>query len=251
MRVAVGAPVGDDRAEILPRWLAGLHAQSVRPEVLCGVYSQGASAVRSALLDQSLFTVRARATHLPFHPRAQRNDDPRDPWRARHMANLRNELRGLFLATDCDVFLSLDTDILLEEPTVVERLCATLSEGWDVACALTYLSPKGAESGCYNAGYLPTDEPRAMSRVWERATQYQATREPPVKIDVPMAAYAIRRHAMAMCRYYPHDCGEDIGFADCLKRHNLRVGWRTDVEVRHVWNVAKHAVPVGATGGDG
>jgi hypothetical protein len=235
MKVAFGAPIGVDRLWALPDWLAYINDQTLKPSVLCAVISPGDTASRARL--QHPFPTELCTTRLPFYPRTARNDDAADPHRAKHFSLLRNQLRGAFLKTDADVFVSVDTDIMLQDSTVIEQLVATLAEGWDVACALTYLHSAGEASHCYNAGFWRAGDPGAFDRIWERATEDQVrSHKPPIRIDIPMACFAIRRHAFAMTKYRPHAQGEDCGFADALSQHGFRVAWRTDVEARHVWN---------------
>lgn len=243
MKVALGAPVGPDRAWILPSYFDCIRGQTVKPDYLCFVLTpqrfQGdteAKEVRQLVVAEGKHyrQLSLLSPSLPSYNRAQRDKDAKDPNRARHFCKLRNHLRRLFMDTDADVFVSLDSDILMENPTTLERLLPTL-ESWDVACMLTSLHP--VSPICYNAAFWRTNEPGSATRLWERADQnLVASARPPVKIDIPMAAFAIRRHAMGMVRYRFHEQGEDLGFADSLERHKFRVGWRTDVQVRHVWD---------------
>ena len=74
-------------------------------------------------------------------------------------------------------------------------------------------------------------------RVWQRADQNDVlSRHSPVPIDIPMGAFAIRRHAMAMCSYKVHERGEDAGFADSLSRLGYRIAWLTDLRANHIWD---------------
>lgn len=231
-KIALGAPVAE-RAWILPQWWECLEQQTLQPDEYCFVYSKGTDDTKSELMRPGK-QVHVFETRLPYHSRDNRNADQSDPWRASHMAQLRNQLRGMFRATDADVFISLDTDILLEEPTTLEQLVDTLSQGWDVAAPVTYLHPLGAQSYCYNAGFLAGGE--GFDQAWRRVDSYDMrSANSPMRIDIPMAAFAITRHAMGMCSYMPHECGEDIGFAQRLKKHRFTVGWLQHLEVRHVW----------------
>lgn len=236
MRIAVGAPVAD-RAEILPRWFECLRAQTIQPDDYIFIHSGDRDETYRILVENG---ARVTRTALPYYSRNERNLDPADPHRARHLARLRNQGRREFLLTDADVFFSLDTDILLEDPTVIERLLALLEDGWDTASPLLYLHPLGERSECYNAGWWKTRDPAGhgnfdFGRAWERATKNQVlSYRSPLKIDIPMAAVMMKRHALAMCRYQAHELGEDMGFAQQLEKHGMRCAWATDILVRHV-----------------
>lgn len=232
MKVAIGAPVAE-RAWILNRWFQCLDRQTVRPSEFCFVYSHSTDGTLALLKDAPAPTTVVKSP-LPFYPRDQRNDDPADKCRAKHFSKLRNHLRTLLLATDADVLLSLDTDILLEDEYAIERLVDALDD-FDMAAPLTYLHPGGELSECYNAGFWTAGDPGSFTRGWRRADKNDVLAyRSPIKIDVPMACVAMRRHALAMCKYKPHECGEDLGFADSIDQHDLRVGWLTDLPVRHV-----------------
>jgi hypothetical protein len=237
--MALGAPVAN-RANILPDWFGGLRGQTLQPDQLCFVYSPTGDRTRT-IIEGSGYPVTITEYKAPFFSRDERNGDPKDPNRAKHFTRLRNTLRRMFLDTDADVFISLDTDIMLTDETALERLVDTLSQGWDVAAPLTCLHPAGFDSHCYNAGWWTAGDPGDPNRVWRRAERNDVvTRRSPVQVDFPMAAYAIRRHTMALCRYAPFECGEDLGFGDALNRHQARCAWLTDLRVPHIWD--EHAL---------
>lgn len=235
MKVVLGAPVAE-RAWILPSWWGCLTKQTLQPAEYRFVRSLGQDETGWLLSWPGMGRSIVYVTTLPYHSRNERNDDRNDPWRAKHMADLRNQLRKLFLATDADVFVSLDTDILLEDPTTLERLVQTLQDGWDVATLTTYLHPLGPRSECYNVGFF-TDRSEGLTQGWRRAELRDATSgESPVGIDIPMAVFAITREALSVCEYRAHGQGEDVGFAQDLAKHNCRVAWCTDLEGHHIWD---------------
>lgn len=242
MRLALGAPVAG-RAWILPHYLAAIARQTLVPRDLCFLYSESADLTRWLLMGASSYPELRETTvliderlDLPFYSREIRNRDTADPNRAIHFSALRNALREMFLRTDADVFVSLDTDIILDDPTSLERLVAALADGWDVACARTCLHPLGGVSECYNAGFWPTSDRGDFRRPWGRATRRTVEAGTRIPIDIPMAAYAITREALEKCEYKPHEAGEDLGFADELDRYDFGSVWCTDVVVRHVWS---------------
>ena len=269
-KVVLGAPVFN-RAWILRHWWERIAAQTLRPDGFCFVLGKSDDATgdmlyggghdyselkwgpvphfqhESELVD--LPFLRIERSRLPVYTRNERQADPKDSNRARHMAALRNELRAMFLATDADIFVSLDTDLLLDDPGTLQRLVdavtghsrlinhATGTDEWAFAALATVLHPV-RESHCYNAAVWADGgtTPGTPDRHWRRMDEndYLARRSP-VPIDIPMAGYAITRWALAMCRYAYHDQGEDMGFADSLYRHGFRGLWVKDVWATHVW----------------
>lgn len=243
-RIAVGAPVAH-REWILPLWRECMQAQTLKPLVYCFVTARNGDEATQALLDEPWGgLVLTRNSGLPFYSRNERTGNPLDPWRASHFTALRNDLRGLFLATSADVFVSCDTDILLESPTVIEELVTTLygprredphaDWAWDVVAPRTSFTPTTDQ--CYNAGRFMAGDPGDPKRIWERCTLDQVlSKRPPMPIDIPMGVFAAHRFVWGMCKYKPHEQGEDVGFADALDQKKMRVGWRHDIQVRHVW----------------
>jgi len=242
MTVVVGAPVAE-RAWILPKWFECLDKQTLKPDGFCFIYSDSQDNTHE-LLTNDIAPSYIRRVKLPFISRDVRNANPADPHSAKHMAKLRNELRRLFLSeTDADYFVSLDTDILLEDKHILQELINVVKPGpighkfpippqYDVACARTVLH-HWDQSQCYNAGMLGGGE--GFDQVWQRCDNSALLYKSPIRIDVPMAIWATRRHVVGMCDYVEHECGEDIGFAQSLKQHNFRVAWRHDLVARHVW----------------
>lgn len=237
-KVIIGAPVAE-RRWILPRWWECLAKQTHQPSGFCFVYSDSHDDTRDYLSWPEMGPSFIYDSKIKFVSRDDRNINPSDPWQAKHMSDLRNELRSLFLKTNGDIFISLDTDLLLENENVIEELVKTLDENWDVVSPITYLHPIGKASQAYNAGFLGPGDLSDFGQFWNRATMNEVVSfRSPVKIDIPMAAIAMRRHVLGMCKYKPHELGEDIGFAQNLKAREYRVAWRTDLEVRHVWNAS-------------
>jgi hypothetical protein len=169
--------------------------------------------------------------HTPFIPRHERNFHAAEhvysdfAWR-------RNKLRQMVLKREPDVFLSLDTDIMLEDETVVERLLGMLDDA-PVASVCTFLHPAGRASECFNAGFWTGGDPGSPDRAWRRATPIDAAMGT-IQIDIPMAVVAMKRRIVETCQYRHHAQGEDCGFAQDLDRLGVPVLWNADIEARHV-----------------
>jgi hypothetical protein len=250
MKLCVGAPVGDDREWVFDAWLDALRAQTVQPDYIRLVTGQAIPGwVVHELEDQGV-EYDCAPSELPCYTRNQRTADPTDPNRTNHFCALRNQLRGLMLETDADVFLSLDTDILLTNPDTIELLLDALFRyHYSVAAPMVYLHPLGEEGGCYNAAWWCTSELGDPKRAWQRIStdDIREHRETlgsmfnidealgPMTIDIPMAAVAMRRSVLEACTYTPHEQGEDIGFADQLSANNFSIGWCYNLETWHVW----------------
>jgi hypothetical protein len=236
-KVWIGAPVAE-RAWILPRWFECLRKQTLQPVGFIFIYSKSKDATWDVLREHCPEDAHliAKKTVLPYYTREQRGSDPSDQWRAQHMSDLRNSLRREFMGTDGEYLFSLDTDILLQDETTIQKLVQSIDPYvTDVVQPLVHLSPLEDQSAAYNAGWLGPGE-FDFTQPWFRASHDQVlSMHSPITIEVPMAAVMMRRHVVGMTKYKAHECGEDIGFAQGLKKHKFVVKWRTDIKTRHVW----------------
>lgn len=178
-------------------------------------------------------------THFP-RPAHQRHDNER----YRTLAEARNELLRSVQAVEADLFLSLDSDIMPEDPETIERLERLIVEdGFDLAQPVTFLHPQApptwspAQLPCwaYNAGWFPPGrELDGCKRPWTRPAVENIPWGSRVEIDIPMACWLGNRRTID-CRYRWHESGEDIGFAQDLERAGLRCVWDTGLYARHIW----------------
>ncbi len=234
MRLIVGAPVAD-RAWSLPAWFDCLRRQTRQPDEFAFVHSgQPGDATWRALSDG------VRAAGKPSDVR----HDPAAPHprhdyaRFQTLARLRNDLLDIARDDlDADLFLSLDTDVMLENPDTIKRLeQLVVTDGWDVASPVTWLHPLGEGSWAYNAAWWSAaGTPGDPRRPWARPEPVTLPWGEVVEIGVPMAAMLMNRRAMD-CRYRWHLGGEDLGFAQDLDQRGLRVAWDTGLKAFHAWN---------------
>ena len=146
MRLIVGAPVAN-RAWSLPRYFECLAAQTRRPDGFAFIHSgrPGDATWRTIVTETSRHGFDALDLwHNPAPPH-QRHDDKRFAT----LATLRNELLEVVRdSIQADLFLSLDTDILLEDPRTIEQLEALiLAERCDVAQPVTSCTTRPLHSG--------------------------------------------------------------------------------------------------------
>jgi hypothetical protein len=235
VKVIVGAPVAD-RAWALPHWFGCLYRQTRPPDEFVFVVNDAPDEGKTRRLLHELGPDVPQLSYgidrTPFVPREKRASLPaEDVYRG--FAYRRNQLRRLVLRREPDVFLSLDTDIMLENPRTIERLLAMLDDA-PVAAPLLFLHPLGPASECFNAGFWQGGDPGSPERAWRRAVPEEA--HGTIPIDIPMAAVAMRREVLYRCEYRWHECGEDMGFAQDLDQHGFDCLWDTDLECRHVMN---------------
>lgn len=237
MRLIAGCPIAD-RAWAVPHWFDCLAAQSRRPDGFVFVVSGGSKTPLAIAAEAErhgfswLVAFDSRQPH-------ERHDNTR----FRTLADIRNRLLWLAWNRGADLFLSLDSDIMLEEPGTIERLEALVNDGADIAAPLTHFhpladEPEYAAQPCwaYNAGWWRADgTPGDPERPWVRPEVDQIPWGDTMPIDIPMGVWLGNRRALD-CRYEWHLGGEDLGFAQDIERRGLSCVWDTSLRARHVWS---------------
>lgn len=234
-RLIVGCPIAN-RAWAVGHWVDCLARQTRRPDAFAFIHSGDGdtmTAMWRCLLAHRFDTVRVQHDARPAHPR-------HDNARFATLAALRNQLLNLVQSMGADLFLSLDSDIMLEDPRTIERLCDLVDDGADIAQPVTFLHPLAprtwspAEQTCwaYNFGWLSGDTgPRAR---WTRPSPNDLPWGSVMRITVPMACWLGNRCAID-CRYEPHESGEDIGYALSLRRAGVECVVDSGLYAPHVW----------------
>lgn len=256
MKVVVAAPVCE-RAWALPTWYRCLAAQTHPPAEVLLVHGGARADETWEAIDACSIETGLRTHRLHDAGGCHSRQDNE---RFRTLARLRNQmLASAAVLTDADALLSLDTDIMLEDPMTIERLLVALEEGVGraipapaVVSCRTHFHPD--HDWTLNAGYLGNDahHPREALDAgrpedlgtwpWRRAEI-----EPPYElggiqpIDIPMGIVLMGRLAWREreVRYMWHEAGEDIGYGLNLKLAGLEAGWIPSLEARHVWHAGK------------
>jgi hypothetical protein len=244
MTLLVAAPIANRPWAVDP-WVRNLAEQTVPPDEILLVHGGRKHDETWAAIDEA-----ARAYGLPIHRlRAADNrvhNRNNDPERYRTLAACRNQMLAFAtIALDHDLLFSLDTDIMLEDPTIIERLIALRTElDLDVISPLVYLHPDMAWT--YNGGWLSRRAPArdlgpesAATWPWHRPSEIPWKHDighRVLSIDVPMAAILMGQSVFTQCRYGHHESGEDISFALSLARNGARCGLAMDVQAKHLWD---------------
>lgn len=245
MKLVVGCPVAN-RAWALPHWFECLAAQTVRPDAVVMVHSGGTVDVdrtwSAALLEARMHGFPLCIKHDVRPPHSRHDNE-----RYLTLASIRNEV--LRLARDelkASLFLSLDSDIMLENPETIERLMRLLGDDdldVDLVQPVTFFHPNAPATWtpdedaawAYNFGFwkpegIRYDEKRAWARPWPAEIPWGAK----IAIDIPMGVWLSGRDALD-CRYRWHQGGEDVGFAHDLEANRLRCVVDTQLYARHIW----------------
>jgi len=230
----VAAPVAD-RAWALERWFHYLERQTVQPHAFAFVATDTGDGTVGALRC-GWAEVAVQVAREQYIPRERRQQDLR--FFTEQIAMLRNRLMQLALSMHPTHIFSLDTDIMLTDPTTIERLLEACD--WcPLAAPMVSLSE---HFPCYNAAQWFSRDP-GPTRAWRRlepSDEFLADATW-IPVDIPMAAVMMRSWVPEGCSYGYHEAGEDMGFALSLDRHGFRTAWLPHVETVHVMQPARLA----------
>lgn len=216
--ILVTAPVYD-RSWILPTWFSYLENQDFAGELgfsfECGPDDH---TTMQCLLDFQSKHPELRCFDIRINSKEQHRTHPEGfrTWRKEHytsMANFRNNLLNRATAIQPDRVFSLDTDILLEDPSTISQLYElTNREDIDVVSPLLFMMPDNIHF------------PNVMT--WNSQLKgYRKTSYPLGKLfqaDIIMAAVMMKKSVYTNVRYDWHFQGEDLGFAANLKNKNYK-----------------------------
>lgn len=221
MFVVIGCPVYE-REWILPDWFEAICAQDFPLEDLGFVFevAPGDEATIQCLLDFAEahpnirwldIEVNANEAHY-HHPEGGRHWD-NSKYQA--MVRMRNRLLDKVTCRDPDRYFSLDSDILLENPSTISAL-VELTETRDAVSPLLFMTPEG-----WDYPSVMTWVPGENNQRGHRQEDYPLGSL--FQADIIMAAVMMSRPVYQQTRYQFHRQGEDLGWsADCkLKGFNL------------------------------
>lgn len=217
MELLVGCPVLQ-RAWIIPAWFAHLAVACDRAGLEPEFIFVGDPMTDAETFDAIEYHAFGRV-HV-VEQAEHRTEDIRDwnPQRFERMAFLRNILLREVRALAPDLFLSLDSDILIH-PEALANMVRALDR-FDAVGAKCYMS---AGTACPSYGMLPYGgglrRPDMSGGV--------------VEVDVVMAAILMSPAAYAI-DYGTHPQGEDVGWSIAARAAGLKLGWDNRCVSRHV-----------------
>lgn len=144
-----------------------------------------------------------------------------DNTRYRRMVELRNTLLAAVREKSPELFLSLDSDILIH-PDSVRKLISDLKlhDGYDAVGGKAYMTPKGRSHPSY--ANLNKRDHLIRPDMWHTGP-----------VDVIMAMKLMTPPAYNI-DYVVHDKGEDIGWSKAAKAAGLRLAFDGEIVNRHV-----------------
>lgn len=216
MKLVVGCPIYK-RSWIFPYWARCFEIQSVALSDIGFIFETSPDDV-----DTINHLKRWRSIHpeIPLFDIVQRDDVPHfeheknsRQWtmsKYHNMVNLRNSLLTKVREIQPDYYFSLDSDILIKNPSTIELLLSHIDDGADAVNTLMFMTPVGVQF------------PSVMT--WKKDEPDKAFRQDkyPIgtffKSDVIMAAKMMSKEVYSNVNYEFHIQGEDLGWSLDAKR---------------------------------
>ena len=212
--VLISAPVYK-RDWILPDWFAAIENQDFRMANIGFQFEAGTNddETINCLLDFHAKHPEVRSFDIVINDLESHVSHPEGyrAWqkdRYAVMANFRNNLLARARCKEPDRFFSLDTDILLEDPTTISTLYQ-LSGSLDAVSPLCFMTPDNDA--------FPNCMTWAMSGHGMRKPEYPIGSV--FQADVIMAAVMMSKNVYENTNYTYHPQGEDLGWSlDCTNK---------------------------------
>ncbi len=215
MKLIIGCPIYK-RDWIIHHWIKCLLKQSIDLSEVGFVFETSPDDLSTV---HSLSTWKNMDKRIPLFLINERTDIPHfshdentRQWtisKYHNMVSLRNSILKTVRECQPDYYLSLDSDILLENPNTIELLIAHINSGADAVSPLMFMTPVG------------TNFPSVMT--WKDGSHDKAYRHQsyPIgtyfKSDIIMAAKMMSKDVYNNVDYEVHSQGEDLGW--CRNAH--------------------------------
>jgi hypothetical protein len=236
MKLIIGCPIYD-RDWIFPYWISCIQSQSVSLSDIGFVF------VASKDDQATIHHLEQWRDHHPevkvfdiLYPENVNHFSHKEGTRQwtlskyENMVNLRNILLQKVREYNPDYFFSLDSDILIKNPSTIELLIAHIKEGADAVNPLMYMTPVG------------TSYPSVMKWVAHAGGKAHRDLDFPIgtyfKSDVIMAAKMMSRKVYSAIDYAMHPQGEDLGWSTAAADHGFNLYCASYIYTPHIMSRA-------------
>lgn len=231
MKLVVGCPIYK-RAWIFPYWAHCFEIQSIPLSEIGFVFET--SPDDSKTID---YLKRWRSAHpeIPLFEIVQRPDLPHfeheknsRQWtmsKYHNMVNLRNSLLERVREISPDYYFSLDSDILIKNPSTIELLTSHIDDGADAVNTLMFMTPVG------------TQFPSVMTWKSEDERAFREESYPLGKFfqsDIIMAAKMMSKEVYKNVNYQFHVQGEDLGWCQDAKDKGYKLFCASYIYTPHI-----------------
>ena len=165
------------------------------------------------------------------------NQDTRDNRDYQEFANIRNRLlvnvKEVMLVEGIKYFMSVDSDILLKDKEIIQKLMSCNVDMVSVPVHnATLKSPNivGLNFEQYNCMYFDVYK----EKYYSMSLGQEMNNGKLFEVHVTMACFLIKREALEKTQYDSHEQGEDIPFCRMLWENGCRIYCMPGVHVKHL-----------------
>ena len=232
MKLIIGCPIYK-RDWILPQWIRCLINQSIDMKDVGFIFETSPNDFSTV---NSLLAWKRIDNRFPLFEINERNDiehfeheNNGRQWtmsKYHNMVSLRNSLLKKVREYQPDYYLSLDSDILLENPNTIELLIAHIKDGADAVAPLMFMTP---DTNKY---------PSVMS--WKDSDLEMAYRKEKYPLgtyfesDIIMAAKMMSKDVYNNVDYEFHKQGEDLGWSRNATRKGFKMYSASYIYAPHI-----------------
>lgn len=240
-KILISAPIYN-RAWILPYYLEAIEKQDIGTSNLGFIFELGPDDDEThdllwdwhcahpefILFDGQINGTRRHTSH----------EDGTRTWthsKYENMVIFRNSLleRATAHADKFDYLFSLDSDLILEDPSTISKLVEDCEQNPEIGVVspLSYMTPR--DRGYPSIMYW---DKQPGGRAFRKHDRFKANEL--YEVDIVMAAVFMTKPVFTQTRYYWHKQGEDLGFATDLARLGFRSFTDTRIYVPHMMHRA-------------
>jgi hypothetical protein len=232
MKLIIGCPIYK-RDWILPQWIRCLINQSIDMKDVGFIFETSPNDFSTV---NSLLTWKRIDNRFPLFEINERNDiehfeheNNGRQWtmsKYHNMVSLRNSLLKKVREYQPDYYLSLDSDILLENPNTIELLIAHIKDGADAVAPLMFMTP---DTNKYPSVMSWKDSDLEMAYRKEKyplGTYFQS--------DIIMAAKMMSKDVYNNVDYEFHKQGEDLGWSRNATRKGFKMYSASYIYAPHI-----------------
>jgi hypothetical protein len=146
-----------------------------------------------------------------------------------NMINMRNSILSRVRQYEPDYYFSLDSDILIENPNTIELLIAHINDGADAVSPLMYMTPVGTAFPSVMSWSNEDNQKGSRKTDYPIGTYFQA--------DIIMAAKMMSKKTYMNVNYEFHQQGEDLGWSNNAKKHNLKLFSASYIYAPHIMSL--------------
>jgi len=223
MKLIIGCPIYK-RDWIFPYWARCIASQSVPLKDIGFIFETSPNDTETTDL---LKMWKSQNSDIPLFEIVQRPDLPHfeheknsRQWtmsKYHNMVNLRNSILSRVREIGPDYYFSLDSDVLIKNPSTIELLISHIEDGADAVNTLMFMTPVG------------TQYPSVMTWKKDDDSEGRAYREESYplgtffKSDIIMAAKMMSKDVYNNVNYEFHIQGEDLGWSLDAKRKGFNL----------------------------